>query len=233
MQKKAPMILLKGQAGVWRVASMLALRGMNPLFPGVDHGYDLMIGKGVRIQVKSTHKRFDHLVYQKTGAYHFHLRRSAYARGNNTLVKNAPRIFSESSDFVVLWGIDEDRFWVVPSSEVDGVSLVLVGPTEKQKPDRPDINLPAILELRESGMSLAAIARYFDCSRGSISRRLSGDIGLPLSGTPKYTISSRVRACEDRWDLIQSYMEMADPNEDSLPANSAGQPEMATVVAGG
>lgn len=105
---------LIGQSGVWAVASQLGLRGHNCLFPTVDNGYDLMIENGLKLQIKSRYligrdcKAYPHWMYS------FDLRRSIWDSKLGR-VKGFSS-YSQIADFFVLWGIDENRFWIVPSS---------------------------------------------------------------------------------------------------------------------
>jgi hypothetical protein len=109
---------LLGQAGVWTVAAQLAIRNHVPCFPGVDHGYDLMIENGLRIQVKASR-----LSGRKHGLawypeYKFNVRRhkvNMTKRMCYTL-----RDWTKDAEFFVLWGIDENRFWIVPTADVTG-----------------------------------------------------------------------------------------------------------------
>lgn len=205
------MNLLTGQAGVWRVASMLALRGYNPHFPGVDHGCDFMIDHGVRIQVKCARRSYTQKTYNVEGAYQFHLRRGAYVRGSDEIVKSAPRTYSNECEFVVLWGIEDDRFWVVPAKEVDGLSLVIcgVGAKVREMKFHPDLTLEDILRLRAQGRTRKEIAEHFGMAEAGIKKRLSG-----ANKNGRISHSARVRACEDRWDLIDSYLETFQSTED-------------------
>lgn len=100
---------------MWQVASQLALRGLNPHFPGVDFGYDLMVENGVRIQVKASSLRHNARVYPD-GAYWFKFWQSKILSGNNNVRVRGARDYSKVSDFLVLWGVTENRFWIVPSS---------------------------------------------------------------------------------------------------------------------
>lgn len=127
---------LIGQAGVYAAASQLCLRGQYPLFPAVDKGYDLMLDNGIRIQVKMAH-----LTYPKCGvrtgptvgvrggsgkgnylggAYIFNLRRSARVRENSGWKRGDFRRYEGVADFFILWGADENRFWIVPTSVKNG-----------------------------------------------------------------------------------------------------------------
>ena len=107
-----------GKAGEYAAASKLALIGHNVLFPSVDEGYDLMLGNGLKIQVKAASLIFQNAPMYKEGVYSFDLRRCVYdastkKRGPST---QKYRTYKEIADFYILWGIDEDRFWIVPTS---------------------------------------------------------------------------------------------------------------------
>jgi hypothetical protein len=112
--------MLQGQAGVWAVASQLALRGLIPMFPGVDVGYDLVLTNGLKLQVRTATLTITGGKREKYPycAYNFGLRRDCWylqeKRRRGTYATAKP--FSEIADFFVLWGIDENRFFIVPTS---------------------------------------------------------------------------------------------------------------------
>jgi len=193
--RQAPPTLLLGQAGVWRVAAMLALKGLNPQFPGIDNGCDLTVEGLVRLQVKATRLR-PHPSYDQP-IYMLHLRRPAFARGNNTLVKSSTRCFSDDCDFVVLWGVDEDRFWIIPAKELDHVSFICVGPEVKKY----DLDTNMITQLYKEGNTQEQIAAFFGVPRVTITRRLNGQIA-----GKRFTYSECVRRSEDKWDRIESLL---------------------------
>jgi hypothetical protein len=119
-----------GQRGVYRVIDELLERGMVPSLPVVDVGYDIVVDGRVRVQVKASR-----LVVKprwKTPVYWFCLawsRSTGRRRLDGTREYTAgPRNFAKECDFVVLWGKDQNRFWVIPSSVVDKRSTVIVGP---------------------------------------------------------------------------------------------------------
>lgn len=205
---------LQGQAGVYRVASELLLRGYNPSFPSVDVGADLVVDGGIRIQVKCAHVSYGRCSTYKKGAYWFKLLgRTAVVTGSNTIRHRAARVFSEECDFVILWGIEENRFWVVPSAHLDGHVLVVVGPDIQYVSVDPN----EIDRLYASGMTQQQIADKMNVSASVIWTRLNGK-----HRDCARTISSKVRECESRWDLIggcsQSLCEatevVAAPKED-------------------
>ncbi len=105
---------LVGQAGVWRVAAELAMRGHIPLFPGIDHGYDIMIENGLRLQVKSAHAKLGHPGYPD-GAYAFDSRQYTWGK-ENTRQRNS-RSYTKDADFFVFWGIEDNKFWIMATGE--------------------------------------------------------------------------------------------------------------------
>lgn len=115
---------LKGQAGVYAVASQLCLLGHVPFFPAVDHGVDLVMANGIRLQVKIACLTYPKSGMRKNGtggnylggAYGFNLRRGVWDRSNNRWKRNESGTYHGVADFFVLWGIDENRFWIVPTS---------------------------------------------------------------------------------------------------------------------
>jgi hypothetical protein len=116
---------LQGQAGVYAVVAQLLLRGHIPFFPAVDHGYDIMLDNGIRIQVKSA-RLFSSTMGKRNrhpwGAYGFDTR-SAKLDADGKMRRIA-RDYSQVADFFVLWGIDENRFWIVPTSELKGAAII-------------------------------------------------------------------------------------------------------------
>ena len=108
---------LQGQAAVWQVASQLALRGHNVYFPGLDEGCDLLMDNGLRLQIKSaTLQSPKGAPNYRNGAYCFALRRGAWLPDKKRYERTTLRSYSEVADVFVLWGIDENRFFIVPTS---------------------------------------------------------------------------------------------------------------------
>lgn len=119
----------QGMAGIYRVAMELSLRGEACFFPSVDTGVDLLTGSGKRVQVKSailrTSERGNYPSSQVPG-YFFCL--GWGQKGSKQRLIRRPRKYSEEVDLVVLWGIDEDRLWIVPSAELDTTHGLLLRP---------------------------------------------------------------------------------------------------------
>jgi hypothetical protein len=110
---------LLGQAGVWSVAAQLALRGIVPAFPGVDHGYDLLLDNGLRLQIKTATLR----LYggdKRYLAYCFDCRGKKWNPEKRQVWPTKHKDYANRADFYVLWGVDEDRFWIMPTNKVKG-----------------------------------------------------------------------------------------------------------------
>jgi hypothetical protein len=111
--------LLRCKAAEWAVASQLALREIIPMFPAVDLGVDIVLLNGLRLQVKSASLRLNNRgmdgISHNPG-YLFDLRRGAWFSTERRYKKTGLRPYSEVADYFVLWGIDENRFFIVPTS---------------------------------------------------------------------------------------------------------------------
>lgn len=187
---------LQGQAGVFRVASELLLRGFNPQFPAVDCGADLVVDGGIRLQVKSGHLRYNSNIYPQ-GAYWFKLTKGPTVHGNHGIRPRTPRVFSVESDFVIFWGIEQHRFWVVPSALLDDKSLIVLGP----EIGWAEVNMDEAQELRNQGKTIREIAQHFDVNEKTIARRLEGKYVQPADSR---ALTYKVRECEGRWDAIRA-----------------------------
>lgn len=183
--------ILQGQAGVYRIASELMFRGHHVCFPAADlHGVDLLLESGVKIQVKTANLGF----YERTpqGAYWFNFGQSKYSDELKKLIK-VKRDYSTQCDFVILFGIDDSKFWVVPAAILNGANGVVMGRAEQYKNLNPDV----IQELQEQGHTQEEIGRLLDVDQSTISRRNSGKYI-----SPKRTLTIQVRLCENAWHLI-------------------------------
>jgi hypothetical protein len=113
--KSGANLALQGQAAVWQVASQLALRGHVPFFPGIDQGSDLWLENGLRLQIKCATLRVIKGQNYPEGAYGFQLRRNVWMSNEKKTRRSSLRPYSEVADFFVLWGIDENRFFILPT----------------------------------------------------------------------------------------------------------------------
>lgn len=122
--KATPLNLALGQAGVYRVASELLMRGINIYFPGVDVGVDLVTEHGLRVQVKATQLAF--IPSMKRSGYKFSLSWQAY--GSTFKRRWRLRSLRTELDFLVFWCVDENRFFIVPSHSLEKASGVVLFP---------------------------------------------------------------------------------------------------------
>lgn len=209
---------IQGQAGVYRVASELMLRGFNPKFPAVDCGADLEVEGGVRLQVKAAHLRTGCSVYP-LGAYWFKLARGPVVHGNHGIKPRSPRIFSRDCEFVIFWGIEQHRFWIVPAPLLDGRHLVVLGPDMGWV----NVDLCRAKEMRDSGMTLADIGIAFDTTETTIRRRLQGLYSQPVEAR---MLTHKVKDCEGKWDLIESAVNLMTETRQSTITETTAQKEL-------
>lgn len=180
---------LQGQAGVWAVASQLALRGFNPLFPGVDYGYDLKLENGIRIQVKAANLRYSHKCYPD-GAYVFKWTQYNYHSPSKRMATT--REYAEAADFFVCWGIDENRFWIFPCTKEQRALWI---PSAKMA---PIVEFEEVRRLKDEGLSHQEIATRLSSSPRTVRRVLA-------NGTSNWNSEGSTRkiySLEGKWDQL-------------------------------
>ena len=101
-----------GIAGELRVMSELLLRGFNPAKSYLDHGIDIILDNGKRIQVKTARRfsrkdRKSHSTY-----YHFVTRPWDYQR------RTKGRERMSEVDIVICWCIEDNTYYVIPAHEL-------------------------------------------------------------------------------------------------------------------
>lgn len=198
--EKAALTPMIGKAGEYAVASELMFRGVNVFWPSVDSGYDLLTESGCRIQVKSAHMRVTPSVLSayREGVYSFHfpkLRRLATSGGE---VRTTVRpLLSTRCDVIVLMGIEQHRYWIVPSPQLDPVHCIFMGPKNARAFDS---DMPNIREMDKLGFSKAEIGRQYKMSAEAIGYRLRAS----EQHSPNSAACS-VRNCEDAWDNILDF----------------------------
>ena len=193
--------LYTGKAGEYAVASQLALREVNVLWPVVDEGVDLFTPTGCRIQVKTAHvSATEKMVSQHgEGAYVFPLprtKRIAITDGKNVL--RARKTFADTCDIVVFWGIEQNRFWVVPAYLCDQVQAFVLGPSNER---RFHGSLESLREMVRLGYTHQQIADKYNIDRVQVTNHIND-----LSRTEiKPSAVSRARICEGAWHLITEF----------------------------
>lgn len=202
---------LTGKAGEYAVAAQLLLRGVSPLWPSVDNGHDLMTIDGCRIQVKCAH-----LYNHPDGPrYHFPLpktRRMPNSDKTTKLVVRKP--FAEICNFVVFWGIEQNRFWIVPATLADLCTGVDLGFDSKQR--RFVGNVADMRDMLSLGYTRGKIAKHYGIARTSLQQFL--DSG---KDTIDETVVSQMRACEGRWEYILDFVRPLVATE--APAKQVGE----------
>lgn len=185
--------VMQGQAGVYRVASELLMRKFHVCFPAADgHGVDLVLESGVRIQVKSAHLG-TYGPSSRQACYQFAFAKTKFASASGKLRKELCS-HSDKCDFVVLWGIDTDKFWIVPAALVDHKGYVQIGEASRYQ----DVDNSTITDMLAQGKTWRQTARELGITTATVSRRLSGKVQ-----EPKSMFVAQIRACENRWDLVR------------------------------
>lgn len=159
--------VLQGQAGVHRVLSELILRGHRPYLPSADTGIDILLESGLRIQVKSTMRASSHYRL-KTGTFLFTLGRGTRVR-QGKVTPLAAREFSRVCDFVVLWAIEPDRFWVVPSNVLDGRHTATISTSAQWR----NFDADQVKAFQAQGLTIQQIADQLGVAPRTVTRRLS------------------------------------------------------------
>lgn len=123
-------LMYTGQAGEYRVASELLLRGINVYISRLDSGVDLMLQDGRKIQVKTAHLFYNKAT--KGSYYHFVLKGYFFLKGGER-----KKTKSEVCDFFVFWCIEANSFFIVPCEDLKGLSgLDLYPATMGASPNR-------------------------------------------------------------------------------------------------
>lgn len=190
MRKNPTVHIAKGQQGVHRVVSELIGRGHSPYLPVMDTGTDILLGSGVRIQVKTTHRTSGH--WRTAGRFSFTLNKSQRIV-QRKYTPCSSRKFSEEVDFVILHAIEANRFWVVPAAVLDNRNTVTFADGERQW---KSLDMVEAKRMRDDGMSYQAIADALGAEHHTVKRRLNGEFVEPKRNY------ANVLDYENRWDLI-------------------------------
>ena len=204
-----------GRAGEYAVASQLLSRGIPVHFPAVDTGSDLIAGEKIRIQVKSTR------IFQGTARS---APRKGYCFSLNTAVPNWAngrhktklRDWSKVCDFIVFWGMDENRFWVVPSTVVSGgpkkVQTIVLGAPQTHW----TVNRDEVKALLSTGLSQREVAKRIGVSEMSVSRVAHGQhdsVPSPNTKCNKY---------ENAWHEIISAVGLVNQIDEAVIPENEG-----------
>ena len=195
-----------GQQGVNLLISELLAHGLCPYQPVLDdHGVDLMLSNGARLQVKTAHLSRSKRAINK-GIYAFSCSRNVYITPGRD-IKSYPggrrfqngigwarREFAKECDFVVLIGLDERRFWIIPALVVDSrkETTLMVGP-------RPMPSQSEVKQLIDGGMEQTQVALELGVCTTTVWK-------YKKFGHSKRGQGVRwIRSYEDRWDLLGKY----------------------------
>lgn len=200
-----------GKAGEHMVAGHLLLREIPVSFPEVDTGVDIIAGNGIRVQVKSSHSRVE-----RTNGYMFTMSARTPKNGHKQY-RLKHREYHSFVDFMILWGIEDNRFWVIPAHALvpyRTTQTLVLGSTGYHR----FIDYDRVNDLLCSGLTQAQVARDMNVSQMAISQIVRGKTtdrhkcaGLILD---KYEgawheIEAAVRLAEE----IDSIESMLSPNE--------------------
>ena len=116
-----------GKAGELRVAAELLMRGHECFLTLADSGVDIVLGSGLRLQVKSAHARMNPKRGERSRHYTFSFKRWKKRQGHYV-----PHPL-EGVDFAVLWASDDDAFFIVPVDEIKGRYGVKLNLTENSR----------------------------------------------------------------------------------------------------
>jgi len=188
-----------GRAGEFAVASQLLLRGVPVSFPAVDAGYDLLAGQ-LRIQVK-TARKFRHRVAGSWG-YVFNIGVSKWDSHTRHFYKARA---VGTVDFYVLWGVDENRFWIVPAHALTKNMIRIVDSSK-----RHSVDVEAIQALLNTGLQQREVAQRLGFSEMSVSRVASGQLPKTEPGNCK-----EVTAREGAWHEIISALGLVNSIDQS------------------
>ena len=172
------------------------LREVAVFWPYVDLGCDLMTEFGCRVQVKCAHLSQGN---KRGPCYFFPLprtRRLPNSDKTTKLVMKKP--FVEICDFVVFWGIEQNRFWIVPANLCDQVVGVELGIESSQR--RFIGSVADMREMKSLGYSNYKIAKHYGIQQCSVKQFL--DSGKDIIDE---TTVSQMRACEGRWESILDF----------------------------
>jgi len=78
----------------------------------------MMLDNGLKLQVKCG--RLRHHKGYKAGAYSFDVRKAFTIVGSTVFKHQKERTYVGTCDFIIFWAIDENRFFVIPSTSISG-----------------------------------------------------------------------------------------------------------------
>lgn len=131
-------------------------------------------------------------------AYWFKLKANPVAKNTREIRRRDDIIYSDICDFAVLYGITEQRFWIVPAMELDHCRLLYI--SSYGAPFTHHVTPEQVRELTEQGMTPKEIGAKLGCHPLSVSRFLRGVV--PSDSRIR---ARRVRQYEGRWDQLEDF----------------------------
>ncbi len=117
--------LVLGEAGKYRVASELLIRGFRVAFPAVDDGVDLYTENGLSIQVKTAH------IQKKLNRYTFSFKAwKVISKGMRT---QHFQYLDDRVTHIVLWCVDDNDFFIIPTNEIEPPYQIHYNPNPKHQ----------------------------------------------------------------------------------------------------
>lgn len=204
-----------GQAAEHFVVGQLLMREIPVSLPIVDDGVDLIAGNGIRIQVKAVRKR------RKSGEGYNFMLAARVRKGDGSGYRVKERDMSKDVDFLILWGAEENRFWILPARIFEGKRPqgILVG----SKTHRKQVDHEKIRELLASGLGLTAVAKKMDVSINCVYECSKGR----TAGTYKDTIINAVESdkYENAWHEIENAVKLSRSIDEIDPVELLGEAE--------
>ncbi len=197
MYQKTNMSGFVGKAGEYAVASQLLARGIQVHFPAVDKDVDLIAGNSIRIQVKTSRKS-----PSRVSGYAFGL--GTKRIGKHVCKTRYLREYAGTVDFLVCYGLDEQRFWVIPIAAMSAyptVQTLLLGGNHKRFVDREQL-----YRLLASGMRQCDVAREMGIHPVMVSEFARGK-KQPMS-KKFHRVAEGVDRYEDAWQEIIAAVEL-------------------------
>lgn len=205
-----------GKAGEYAVASQLFLRGTSVLWPAIDDGFDLMTSEGCRVQVKTSH--IDGRTRKGENYYWFPMANTRQAARGKTAVRVPIPPMAGRCDVVVFWGIEDNRFWVVPVDMLKGTQGIALGSAD---PKRFAGSISEMRNMITLGYTRGAVAKHYGIERHSLQQFL--DSGKDIA---EVTTTSRVRACENAWHNILDFGQPAALDTQALAIEDSTNKEI-------
>jgi hypothetical protein len=151
-------------------------------------GYGYALRSDVRrIQVKSAR------LYSRrneTPYYIFHLN-NHLAHGNRAMRRKVKH--SDCVDIFVLWGIHQDRFWIIPAEKLDYMDALVLGNEPRW------IDPAQARAIRAAGKSYEAIGKELSIGTMTAWKKVN------LQQNGRESVTAELKQFENRWDLITKF----------------------------